>query len=57
MRIFGFLRIIGFVVIWLLVPAPMAIIMAETAAPAPDAAQSLTHPTPSVEEDLLNTLD
>jgi hypothetical protein len=56
MRIFGYLSI-GFVVIWLLAPAPMAITMAETAVQAPDAAQSPSHPTPSVEEDLLNLLD
>jgi hypothetical protein len=56
MRILGYLGI-GFVVIWLLAPAPMAITMAETAAPAPDAAQSPSQPNASVEEDLLNLLD
>jgi len=56
MRILGYLGI-GFVVIWLLAPAPMAITMAETAAQAPDAAQSPSQSNASVEEDLLNLLD
>jgi len=56
MRICGYLGI-GFVMVCLLAPAPMAITMAETVVQAPDAAQSPSQPTPGVEEDLLNTLD
>ena len=52
MRIFGYLGI-GFLIVWLFAPAPMAV--AETAtiqAVTPDGAQSSSQPTP--EEDLLN---
>ena len=54
MRIFGY---IGFLIAWLLAPAPMAITVADTApvqAGAPDGTQ-LPQPTP--EEDLLNIWD
>ena len=56
MRIFRYLGS-GFVMIWLLASAPMAITKAETAFQAPDAAQSSSQRTPCVEEDLLNLLD
>ena len=55
MRIFGYVGI-GFLIVWLLVPAPMAV--AETAtihAVTPDGTQSPSQPTP--EEDLLNLDD
>jgi len=55
MRIFGYL---GFLIVWLLAPAPTAITVADTApvqAGAPDGTQSLPRPTP--EEDLLNIWD
>ena len=55
MRIFGYLGI-GFLIVWLLVPAPMAV--ADTAtiqAVTADETQSPSRPTP--EEDLLNLLD
>jgi len=53
MRIFGYLGI-GFLIVWLLAPAPMAV--AETATiVTPDGTQSLSQPTP--EEDLLNLQD
>jgi hypothetical protein len=54
MRIFGYL---GFLIVWLLAPAPMAIAVAETAsvqAVAPDGTQS--EPA-GEEEDLLNIWD
>jgi len=54
MRIFGYL---GFLIVWLLAPAPMAIAVAETAsvqAVAPDGTQS--EPARE-EEDLLNIWD
>jgi hypothetical protein len=56
MRIFGHLGI-AFVMFWLLPPALMAITLAETAVQVPDATQSPLQPTPSIEDDLLNTLD
>jgi hypothetical protein len=52
---FGYLGI-GFLIVWLLAPAPMAV--AETAtiqAVTPDGTQSPSQPTP--EEDLLNLQD
>jgi hypothetical protein len=55
MRIFGYVGI-GFLIVWLLAPAPMAV--AETAtikAVTPDGTQSPSQPTP--EEDLLNLQD
>ncbi len=55
MRIFGY-RGISFLIVWLLVPAPM--VLAETAtihAVTPDGTQSPSQPTP--EEDLLNLDD
>ena len=55
MRIFNFLST-GFIIFWLLAPAPMAV--ADTAtiqAVTPDGAQAPFQPTP--EEDLLNLLD
>jgi len=53
MRIFGYLGV-GFLIVWLLVPAPIAV--ADTATiQAPDATQSPSQPTPEV--DLLNLLD
>jgi len=55
MRTFGYL---GFLIVWLLAPAPMAIAVAETAtiqAVTPDGTQSPSQPTP--EEDLLNLSD
>ena len=55
MRIFGYLGI-GFLIVWLLAPAPMAV--ADTAtiqAVTADETQSPSRPTP--EEDLLNLLD
>ena len=52
MRIFGYF---GFVIVWLLAPAPIA--MAETApVVAPDTTLSSPQPTPD-EQDLLNLLD
>ena len=54
MRIFGYL---GFLIAWLLAPAPMAIAVAETAsvqAVAPDGTQS---DPAGQEEDLLNIWD
>ena len=52
MRIFCYC---GFVIVWLLAPAPIAI--ADTApVVAPDATQSPPQPTPG-EQDLLNLLD
>jgi hypothetical protein len=54
MRIFGYL---GFLIAWLLAPAPMAIAVADTAsvqAVAPDEPQSLLA---EGEEDLLNIWD
>jgi hypothetical protein len=54
MRIFGYL---GFLIVWLLAPAPMSIAVAETAsvhAVAPDGTQSLLS---EEEEDLLNIWD
>jgi hypothetical protein len=54
MRIFGYL---GFLIAWLLAPAPMAITVAETAsvqAAAPDATQSRLA---EEEEDFLNIWD
>ena len=55
MRIFGYLGI-GFLIVWLFAPAPIA--MADTATPvaAPDTTQSTPEPTPG-EQDLLNLLD
>ena len=54
MRIFGYLGI-GFLIVWLFTPAPIA--MADTApVAAPDTTQSTPEPTPG-EEDLLNLLD
>jgi hypothetical protein len=47
MRIFGYLGI-GFLIVWLLAPAPMAITVADTApvqAVAPEATQSPSEPT------------
>ena len=53
MRIFGYLGI-GFLIVWLLAPAPMAV--ADPAqAVTPDGTQSPSQPTP--EEDLLNLED
>ena len=40
----------GFLIVWVLASAPMAVTVAE-------ATQSLPQPAPGVEEDLLNTLD
>jgi hypothetical protein len=54
MRICGYLGI-AFVMFWLLMPAPMAITVAETAVQVPDATQSPSQPTPEV--DLLNLQD
>jgi hypothetical protein len=54
MRLFGF----GFLIVWLLVSAPVAITVADTSqGVAPDATQSLPQPITGVEEDLLNLLD
>jgi hypothetical protein len=52
MRIFGYLGI-GFLIVWLLVPAPIAV--GDTATIAPDGTQSPSQPIP--EEDLLNLQD
>jgi len=53
MGIFGYLGI-GFLVVWLLAPTPIAV--AETATiQAPDETQSPSQPTP--EEDILNLSD
>jgi hypothetical protein len=54
MRIFGYL---GFLIVWLLAPAPMAITVADTAsvpAGASEETQSLPQPA---EEDLLSIWD
>ena len=57
MRIFGYLGI-GFLIVWILAPATMAIAMAETVqAVAPDTTQSPPSPNLDVGEDLLNLLD
>ena len=56
MRICGYLGI-GFVVFWLLAPAPAAISVAETVVQVPDVTQSLAQPMPDVEEDLLSLDD
>ena len=52
MRIFAYL---GFLIIWLLAPAPMAVGDTAIQAATPDATESPSQPTP--EEDLLNLLD
>jgi len=52
MRIFGYLGI-GFLIVWLFAPAPIAV--AETAVQVPGATQSPSQPTE--EDDLLSTLD
>jgi hypothetical protein len=52
MRLLGF----GFVIVWLLASAPLAITVADTVQ-APDTTQSLAQPVPDVEEDLLNLQD
>jgi len=54
MRIFGYLGI-GFLIVWLLAPAPMAVVDTAIQAATPDGTQSPSQPTP--EEDLLNLLD
>ena len=51
MRSLGY---IGFLIVWLLAPAPMAV--ADTAIIQPDGTQSLSQPAPP-EEDLLNLED
>jgi hypothetical protein len=52
MRIVGYL---GFLIVWLLAPAPIAITVADTApVVVPDATQSPPQPTPG---ELLNLLD
>jgi len=51
MRIFGYL---GFLIVWLLAPAPMAITVADTASVALDGTQSHLS---GEEEDLLNIWD
>jgi hypothetical protein len=57
MRIFGYLGI-GFLIVWLLAPAPMAITVADTApVQAPDTTQSPPQPSSGTEQDLLNVLD
>jgi hypothetical protein len=54
MRVFGF----GFLIVWLLVSAPMAITVAQTVeGVTPDTTQSLPQPISGVEDDLLNLLD
>jgi hypothetical protein len=54
MRLFGF----GFLSVWLLLAAPMAITVAETVqGVAPDTTQSLPQPILGFEDDLLNLLD
>jgi hypothetical protein len=54
MRLFGF----GFLIVWLLVSAPMAITVADTVqSMAPDTTQSLPEPIPDAQQDLLNLLD
>jgi hypothetical protein len=54
MRIFGYLGI-GFLIIWLLAPAPTAVADTAIQAVTPDGTQSPSQPTP--EEDLLNLSD
>jgi len=59
MRIFGYLGI-GFLIVWLLAPAPMAITVADTAsvqAIALEATQSLPQPTPGLMSELQNQTD
>jgi hypothetical protein len=53
MRIFGYLGI-GFLIVWLLAPAPMAVAETTIQAVTPDGMQSPSQPT---EEDLLNLDD
>jgi len=53
MRIFGYLGI-GFLIVWLLAPAPMAVAETTIQAVTPDGTQSPYQPT---EEDLLNLDD
>jgi hypothetical protein len=48
MRFFGYVSI-GFLIVWLLAPAPMAITLADTApVQAPEATQSPSEPTPGL---------
>jgi hypothetical protein len=54
MRIFGYLGI-GFLIVWLLAPAQMAVADTATATVTPDGTQSPSQPVP--EEDLLNLDD
>jgi hypothetical protein len=54
MRIFSYLGI-GFLIVWLLVPAPMAV--AETATTIQAVTQDGTQSPPQPEEDLLNLED
>jgi hypothetical protein len=52
MRLLGF----GFLIVWLLASAPLAITVADTVQ-APEITQTLPHPVPAVEEDLLDLED
>jgi len=54
MRIFGYL---GFVIVWILAPAPMAITVADTASVQAGASDETQSPLQSDEEDLLNIWD
>jgi len=54
MRIFGYL---GFLIVWLLAPAPMAITLAGTASVQAGASDGTQSPPQSEEEDLLNIWD
>ena len=54
MRLFGYLGI-GFLIVWLLAPAPMAVADTAIKAVTPDGTQSPSQPAP--EEDLLNLQD
>jgi hypothetical protein len=54
MRVFGYL---GFLIVWLLAPAPMAITVADTASVYAGASDETKSPPQSEELDLLNIWD
>jgi hypothetical protein len=54
MRTFGYL---GFLIVWLLAPAPMAITLADTASVQAGASDETQSPPQTAAEDLLNIWD